>query len=771
MSLFSFKIFYTFLKRNPLYSFITVSGFAVSLMFVMLLSLYVRQELSIDDFHVNKNRIYRLTRDNGAFFGPPIGELLKGQFPQIESYTRTYQNSWNAVFQDRKQEKIKTMLVDSSFFSIFSFDLIIGDPLQVLRTKNSAVLSYSYSRKIFGNDNPIGKTFTIDSINFIISGIFKDIPQNTHFEQCDAIINFIILADLWGWKELLTTNENSSFGLYFLAKSGTDLPAKESEILEQFKKNYWIFSSGFSKSIQFEALKDVYFSKEYSPAIKQNSLTAMIIYSAISLLILIISIINYVNLTVAQIGFRIREVVIKRLLGSSKKTLLFQHIIESILLSFGAALIGICLAFWAEPFFNSQYGINLNLIKQFDFSLILIIICVISIVGIISGLFPALVISKLNLIDVIKGTITRKTKSTYSKILITFQYTVTYILIFCTWVVCLQSSFLVNYYPGFNKSDLFWMENTITANQKAVFRDMLKSIPGVIDVSYCRGTPIDGGNNMSFTIDGKPISFQEFKVDSVYFSLNGIDVTETSAAFSKQGIWLNTTAINMLNLNMNPPFFRIFDYDVPVLGIVSDFNFRPLYQKIGPIIIKQLNEKDTPWSILVKIDNKNPLETIDKIRERQASFTSGKPMESGFVSESMAKWYLKEKRLSQIISSFTLLSIIFSTMGIFGMALYYVQQKEKEIGIRKIFGANILEIIVKLNLNFIHWIIVAFVIACPISIIILKKWLQNFAYRINLPWWVFVSTGIIVLGITLLTISLQSWKTSSKNPIESLRYE
>ena len=534
MRLNSLKMFFKYLAKNRLYTFVTISGFAVSLMFVFLLSVYIKQELSVDQFHVNKDRIYRLYRDNTATFAPPIGDLIKNQFPEVEAYTRIYKNSGNAKFQNKSLTKFDYLMADSSFFNMFSFKLKEGDPKQVLATKNSAVLSSSFSRKIFGNDNPVGKTFSIDNQVFIISGIYEEFPSNTQFVKTDVILNFKVLADLWGYKPLLTTNDNSSFGLYFLAGKGTDLPSKAPLILEQFKKDYWLYSNKYSKILRFEPLTEVYFSKEPGPAIRQNSRASVIIFGAITLLILIISIINYINLTVAQAGFRSKETAIKKLMGSSSWALISQHLIESVILSSLAAIVALYLAFLAEPYFNTQMNCNLNLNKQFGLPFILVIIAVVVATGLISGIVPAIVVNSFNPLDIAKGNLARKTKTTYSKVLIALQYSIAIVLLICTATIASQSKFMQNYNTGYNKEDLFWMENTITPLQKNAFRSLLKSIPGIIEVSYCRGTPISGGNNQSFNYYDKPVSFQEFYVDSLFFNLMGIKVTTSSKLHSQQ---------------------------------------------------------------------------------------------------------------------------------------------------------------------------------------------------------------------------------------------
>jgi putative ABC transport system permease protein len=767
----SIKTFIKYLLKNKLYSIVTLSGFAISLMFVVLLSIYTKQELSVDQFHTNSDRIYRMCRDNGATFSPMTAEIVKNQLPEVESYTRIYQNGGNVTFEGKESTRIDYLLADSSFFNIFSFRLIEGDPHQVLAAKNAAVLCSQFANKVFGTENPLGKPFSINGISFIVSGIAEDFPENTHFRKCDAILNFPVLADLWQWPGLLTTNDNSSFGLYLLAKKETNLVTKAPLLLEQFKKDYWLFSQGFSKSLWFEPLSEVYFSKEVGPAIKQNSRSTVYIFGAITLLILIIAIINYINLTVAQVGFRSKETAIKKLMGSSKQSILWQNIFESIFLSSIAALFGLGLAFAAEPFFNAQMDCNLNLKNQFSFSLIGTMLGIIAVTGFISGIIPAIVTNQFNPIEVVKGKLGRKTKASYSKVLISFQYGVAIILLVTTSIIARQSKFMQEYDLGFNKENLFWMDNTIEPSQKAAFRDILKSIPGVAEVSYSRGTPLDGGNNHSFDYFGKPVSFQEFYVDSSFFKMLGIQITPTNIAYSKDGIWLNQATIDMLELGKDPVSFKYHDKEVPVMGIIGNFNFRPLHQQIGPLMIRPLPEEYTPWSISVKLMGTDLLTTVDRIKKAQSKFTGGIPMNSGFYNDTMNQWYSKEVKRSKLIGAFTLLAIIISSMGIFAMSLYYIQQKIKEIGIRKVNGARISEVLIMLNKDFVKWVAIAFGFATPIAYFAMQKWLENFAYKTELSWWIFALAGLLALGIALLTVSWQSWKAARRNPVESLRYE
>src|SRR5690554_2702622 len=611
----SLKSFGKFLAKNSLYTFVTLSGFTVSLMFVLLLSAYIKQELSTDQFHENKDHIFRLSREDFSGFSPPTGEFIKNQLPEIDAYTRIYDNGGNATFPGNKQTRINYLLADSAFFTMFSFNLIEGHPREVLKTKDRAVLSQSFANKMFGNEDPVSQSFQINDKSFIVSGIIEDMSHNAHFNKFDAVITFDMLAELWKWPELLTSNSNSSFGLYFLAKEGSDLPSKAPVILEQFKKDYWLYNEGFAKELEFEPLTDVYYSSSAGSAIRQNSKSSVFLFGGIALLILIIAIINYINLTVAQAGNRSKEIAIKKLMGSSKWTLIAQQISESIALSLLAAILSIGLALMVEPFFDNLMDTKLNLAHQFNASFLFISLLIIVLTGFLSGIVPALVTNEFNPIEIVKGSFIFKTRKSYSKILISFQYLIAIVLLVSTLTIARQSAFMQNYDMGFNKENLFWMDNTIKAEQTEAFRNELKSIPGVEQVAYCRGLPIDGGNNQSVNYNDKPISFQEFWGDSLYLSILGLKVHETASAYSKNGVWINQAAVKTMELGENPVSMKFYDNQLPILGIVEDFNYESLHEQVGPVIIRQMDAKQTPRSVLVKINSANILETVSRIKE------------------------------------------------------------------------------------------------------------------------------------------------------------
>lgn len=770
----NFKTFANHLLHNKLYTFITIFGFAVSLTFVIILSVYIKNELSVNSTQKNKNRIYRLTNEHGSYFSGPVASLLLHNFPEIENYTRIY--SGNAVIINPNGLKLKVnyLMADSSFFHIFSFKLLKGNMETALKTKNSIVLSRTFANNLFGDESPIGKQVTIGSVHLMVTGVVGDISKSSNFVKCDAIINIQNFSDIWGYPGLLNVYGFAHFGIYFLAKHHTNLPQITPNVLKLLKKDSKLYKKEYFHSVTFEPLLDNYFSSSQGPGIRQHSKTFVQVLFTIVLFILTLSIINYVNLTIAQAGIRVKEIAIKKLLGGARTTLIFQNVIETILLCFIAFSLAILFSFISEPVFDNMLNTKLYLGREFSGQLILVSLIGVIFIGFLSGIIPAFIITKLDTVEVLKGSFRRKSRGLYSKILIGFQYVVVIVLLISAAVISRQTLFMINRYPGFNTKNILWLENTIKPSQEAGLRSQLMSIPGVNRVSFVKGSPIDGGFNNTFTYHHKLVGFQVFDVDSSFFPMMQMKITPTGVAYSKNGIWLNEKAIRVLGLDSLPKsFVDMSKKPKPVLGVVNNFNYYSLYFPIGPLEIEQLGSQKYkyPWRILVQLGGNNIASTVDHIRKTYSNFTGSLPFDYGFFDQTIKKWYEGEKRTSSIVGYFALLSIVISIMGIYAMSIFYSQQKTKEIGIRKVNGATVSEIVRMLNKDFVKWVVVAFVIACPIAYYAMHRWLQNFAYKTSLSWWIFALAGMAVLLIALLTVSWQTFRAARKNPIEALRYE
>lgn len=768
------KIYQKFLSRNKLYTLVSVVGFSVSLTFVILLGIYVKQELSVDSFHEKKDRVFLMAHDTSTSFGNPVADFVKDKCPEVESYTRIHFSS--VILGEKGAAKIKAdaLFADPSFFNIFSFKLLEGDPSQVLVPLKSVVVTKSFANKMFADKNPIGAHLIINNTEHTITGIMEDIPQNTQISKADFIVNYKSITMFWGGDWILDTSGNFGFTMYFLEKEGSNLHAKTSMLLELFKKEFWYYRDGFTNDLKFIPLEDAYFQidQSYSP-IRTNSKTLISVYMGIVILILVIALLNYINLTVAQAGFRGKEAAMKKLLGCSRKSLMLQLLVESFLMTSFTFILGLFMAFLIEPSFNDLLNTNLHLSSQFTPSLIGVAILFVLSVSIVAGLIPALIISGFNPIEIVKGSFSRKVKAKYSKGLIIFQYIVTIALLICSFFIKRQSDFLVNYDQGFNRDGIFVMDNVLDSAQLEGFKDKLQSISGVELVSYSRGTPATGSNNYSFEVDGVQFSFQELVVDSTFFKIFDIKISPTGIEPTNDTYWVNQTAYNALHPD-SISYLANFGYNEfkQIAGIVNDFNFKSLREPIGLMRMKNLPHGHLPWNIVVKIAKGADLyKTADKIKDTYSQYNGGEFFESQFVDDVVQNAYEKEKKTSQIISAFTILTIVIMVMGVFAMSLYLIRQKEKEIGIRKVNGATEGEILRMLNMDSFIRVLIAFVFACPIAYYAMSRWLEGFAYKIELSWWVFAVAGLIVLILSLLSVSWQSLKAARANPVDSIKGE
>ncbi len=773
MNSFKLKPFFKHLLHNKQFTFVTIIGFSIALTFVFLLSAYIKQELSVDHFQKNKERIYRLANETGSAFCPPFGNWLKELSPEIESYTRLFNN--RAIISDTKGEKyqLNYLLADSSFFHIFSYPFVEGNPDHALSSKNNIVLSKSFAEKVFPGKSPIGQVMKIDQQVFTVTAVLEDFGSNTQLWPCDAILDFRNLADFWEFPKLMDNWGNCSFSYYVMAKENTNLPDKESQVLEQCKEHFWLYERGYAKEFKFEKLTDAYFSHYRSDfeKIRQNSKASVTILFSIVVFILILSIINYINLSVAQTTFRAKETAIKKLMGGTRAGLFSQLITESIVLTFFSAVIAFFMALISESWFNKLVDTRLDLIQMLSPEVLLAIMVMVVFIGCISGIFPAMILSGFNPLDVVKGSFRRVTKGTYTKVLISFQYIVVLVLLISTFTVSKQANYLMNYHLGFNKDNIVIIENTLSADKKVSLKNEWLTIPGVDDVSFVAGSPFDGGNNHSFSYKDEPISFQKFLVDSSFFKMLEIQFTPTGVAYSDDAIYINETAVRKLQLDSLPVSFDFYNEPVPVIGVLKDFHFQNLHSDLGMLMIGKLKNDDAPWQILIKVSGANQHSTFERIRQVYSDISGGEPVDMRFADDEINSWYQKEENESVIIAVFAFLSIILSVMGLMAISSYFIQQRVKEIGIRKVNGATISQVTWMLNWAFLKWVMVAMVIAVPLSYFLITRWLEGFVYRISIPWEMFILAMLFSFVVALLTISLQTISAARKNPVKSLRYE
>lgn len=763
-----FKLFVRNLLRNRLYSTITVGGFAVSLTFVILLGMYIRQELLVDEFHTKKERIFRMAGEDGAIWGALVGEKLKNVFPEIEEYTRFYEN-YNSYGErnDGKKLSVHMLYADTSFWKMFDFPLQEGRPF---RTRKELVISVSFARKMFGEESPLGKDLKLGGeTGWIVVGIMTDFPSDTHFNRGEVIADFNNLSPDW-----ISNDNSASFGLYLLEKPGSDLTAKLPEMHAQLKKDFWMYRDNYRKELFLEPLTSVYWSDRWAFGTHHNSPAFITVMIAIVGVILLLAFINYTNLSVARAGFRAKESAVKKLLGSNNASLFRQYITESVLLCFAAFAIACCLCMLIQPWFNDILHTHLVLSEHLTLAVLGGTLLAVAGTGILAGLTPAWIITRFNPVEVMKGAFRKKSRNIYGKVLISFQYFVAITLILCTLVLWKQTDYMRTYDLGFDKNNVVWLQSKLSGKQNEPLRNELMRIPGVEGVSFAYGTPLDGGTNNTMTDyagTGKMISFQRFEVDSAFFPMLRLQVQPTGAAYDAKGVWLNEAGAKAIGNEPLPREINWYGKNLPVLGIIKDFHYLNLTREIGPLVVFNLDPELGFSKILVKIAAENPGIVFDKIKASYSGFIDGLPFASGFMDRTINAWYENDARTTRLIGYFSVLAIILSMMGILAMATYFIRQRVKEIGIRRVNGATIGEILTLLISNFMKWVALAFCLACPVGGYIMHRWLEAFPYRTEISWWLFISAGSAAFIAAASMVIWQSSRAATENPVKALRTE
>ncbi len=763
------KTFLRHLSRNKMYTAVILGGFSLSLTFVVLLGLYIKNETSVDNFHKNGDRIYRLEHES-VDFSAPIAVDLKREYNEIETFTRVLNSSGRISAPGSQKIKFDYLGVDPDFFGMFSFELLKGRAEEVLQTEDGIVLSRALANRLFGSLEVLGETVLIGGDHkFTVRGIMEDFPDNTHFTPQGALVNLRALKRLWGFEAIMEEYGFCSMSIYFMSRPNADLPSKAPQILDHFKENFWLYKEGWAKTVEFTPLKELYFSTKVGHGNKSSSKTLILVLAFIVMLILVLAVGNYINLTMAQAGIRAKEVSMKKLLGGSRGQLMLQLVGESFLLCLSAFLIAFLLAKILESPLESFLGSPLDLQGALTPANMLLVLVAAMGISFVSGIVPAWKISRLKPLEVIQGEVSNRTKNVYSKIFITFQYTVAIALLSSSWIILKQTDYLRNKELGFDKDHIVYMEYLGRTDQKKAIKEELGKIPGVREVSVMWQSPLSGGSNITFETLGKSVSFQEMTADSSFFKLFSIEVTPTPAAYSPEGVILNEAALKVLELGDNPVSFKMEDTEVPILGIVKDFHFKQLYDKIGPLAIRQQTEGFNADQVFIKVDPKGMERSLEQIKTVYGNLVGDVQFELGFVDQTMEQWYEREERTGKILGYFTILAVVISSMGILAMATFYMQQRRKEIAIRKVNGAGIGTVLLLLNRDFVKWVGLAFVIAVPISWYAMHSWLEGFAYRTEIGPLAFVLAGAFTLMVALLTVSWQSYKAARTNPVDALR--
>ncbi len=809
------KVAFRSLVKRKGYTLINVLGLATGMAVCLLIVLFIQSETGYDAFNEKGNDVYRVVLDRKypgrstsySMIPQSIGESIQREYPEVLESTRLFDFVGNGTFflkiDDKAFEEKHVLIADSNFFKVFSAKLLQGDAATALQKPNTAVITETTAKRYFGSSTAaIGKSFLTDNEqHYMVSAVCKDWPENSHFAfnmlLSSASFPFIKEPNYTGF----------SAHTYLLLRPGTtpaSLEAKFPHVIDKyvsgaigknFNMSYQQFiASGNGYHYYLQPLTKIHLISDLEGELKPNgSIKAVYVFSVIAIFILVIACINFINLSTARSVERAKEVGIRKTFGSEKKSLITQFLLESGLISLISIVLALILIVLLLPLFNKISGKELSMAYFFEPVKIILLLGFAIAVGIIAGLYPALVLSSFKPIVVLKG----KFKSNkYGMLLrnglVVFQFAISVILIICTIVVNRQMNYMLGDKLGFRKDHIIEVENTnLLDKQTQAFQNELTKIPGVLGISGTSSLP---GQSNFFGISWQPEGAKESMTgrsvlaDDQYASLLNIPIKE-GRFFSKEfltdslAVVLNEKAVEELQLknpvgsrlttteeNFNAPNGTPYFYTV--VGVVKDFHYQSLHQKITPLIFintTKFGNRPPVTAIRVSADNFAP--ALKAIEASWKQFVPQRPFHYDFLDKTLEDLYHTEQRTQRIFTIFSVLAIFIACIGLLGLAAYATQLRVREISIRKILGASAGSIAGMLSVDFLKLIIIAMVVAFPLAWWGMHTWLQDFAYKTSIQWWIFMLAGGIAVFIAIITISYQAIKAAMANPTTSLRSE
>ena len=788
------KIAFRSLLRHKAFSFINILGLAVGISACFLIYLYVTFETSYDNFHSKADRIYRVISDvktptetiKSSYITSPVAPNLKKDFPEIEDAVRIAPDGFLVKKGNVKFQESKSVLADSTLFNVFDFPLIAGNKKTALIEPMSVVISQTAAKKYFGNTNPMGQEVQLTgaAINAKITGVMKDIPKNSQIEA-DMIVSVSSWKPIYGQPISDSEWTNHTNYTYILVKPNTNVKALEAKFpaFQEFHHGAEAKKLQMQDYLSLEPLRDVYLKSKRDGFITGN-INNVYIFSAIAVFILLIACVNFINLTTARIAERAKEVGIRKVVGAVRFQLARQFISESIIICLIAFVLSIVLSVIALPLFNQLAGKEISN-SIFNNPLHIVSLFVLSIfIGLIAGFYPSLVLSSFKPVSVLKGRFSTGTRGLIlRKSLVVFQFTISIVLIAATIIVYRQLNYMRSQSLGFSKEQTVII-NTNFDKSKDAFKQSLSSIPGVVSSTFSSHVPGGGSNSAYSEVENKKGEMQKSNLDLYFVDFDYVKQYDLKLAagrtFSKdfptdstQAMVINEAASKMLGYSTpTQAVGRKFDQwgrKGQIIGVLKDFHYKSLQQNIPPLVMRF-----EPWGlgmISIKVAASNLPQTLKAIGDKWGQMIPNRPFEYNFLDEFFDRQYRAEDHFGNLFFNFAVLAIFISCLGLLGLSSYSTMQRTKEIGIRKVLGANVSSIVNLLSIEFIKLVLIALVIAAPIAWFGMDKWLRDFAYRTNISWWIFGLAGLVSVLIAFSTISFQAIKAAMANPVKSLRTE
>ena len=772
------------LKKTGATTFINLFGLTGAFVAFILIMLYVWNEYHMDSFQKNGKNIYRVEYKNpnegksSVFLLGPTGETLVNEFLEIEN-TTTYMpwGKWGEqTFTYENNSGIQRSYEDFSFgdenlCGIFSFDFTRGGSGNPLTDPETAIVNETFAQKAWGGNDPIGKQLKVMGTNYVVKAVFKDLPMNSVF-TCPIILK---IPNKGFIGEARKQWDVTNYPQFILVKEGTDISGLNHRINSQsiLKDKYKFFDNGqTSATIITRPLSDLRFTNEVSesPMFETNNKMFVDSLFVVGILILLVALVNYVNLLTANLPMRLRTYNISRIIGGSKWNSAKQILIETVFVfTVSYALALVVAKFLGQSFSFKVLGYNLPFAE--NRFVIVLASCLGLISSVVAAIYPALISAKGKPILMLKRS-SKGMNERFRGSLSIFQFAATIALIVASISVIKQVKFMEKTDLGFNKSSTMVVRfhQGIRENFDA-FESRLLSNPNIQQIACSRAVPGVAQERSTIRVKGKSYAAWNWAVDDKYMEMMGFEIIDG------RGFLKNSEAENG-NFICNETAAKKYAWEVgdklnngQLVGIMKDFNMISLRESVDPFVFRKESSLEKFGTISIKFNSSNTKDVLASVKSTVEEFCPEIPFRSFFLDDHLNMLYAKEQQQARLITVFGLLSVIVSILGILGLSIFMCQQRIKEIGIRKVNGAKIAEVILMLNKGFIKWVAVAFVIASPIAYFIMNKWLESFAYKTSLSWWIFALAGILALGIALLTVSWQSWRAATRNPVEALRYE
>ena len=802
------KIAWRSLARHKLISFVNLFGLTMGLACCLLIAAYIYRELSFDRYHKNASEIYRLTRQFNTSEGvkslelssvsPPFGYYFPAEFPEVEAMTRLLPiGNTPMMAGENKFNENNIFAADPQLFHLFDVSLQSGNPETALSDPFSILLSKESAQRYFGNENPLEKTIRFNSLfDLKITGVFESFPGNSHL-QPEMLISFSTLRDssVYGEEALRTNWGNNAFLTYLKFPPGYDVSKVEARFpafVDKYLTPVYQSAVPASKltSLKLQPLTSIHLYSHLDDEGGMNGdITRVYIFAAIALFILIIACINYMNLATARSSLRAREIGIRKVVGARKKSLVLQFLGESVLTCFISLFLALGLAFAAIPVINQATQQSLSLTFLFTPVAIAVLLAVPLVLGLLAGIYPALFLSSFNPTRTLKGLLSAAgARYSLRQLLVVLQFSIGIVLIIVTVMVFRQLDFLRSKSLGYDKEQVITLNlSTEVQDRYDAFRTEMLAKSVVKDMA--RSTRIPTGrlldNSGAFVRSGDSlvpvtVDIRQVTVDFDFAATYGLEM-QNGRFFSRQygsdsaSFVINEAAVRAIGWPMDDAVGRPFQYgnqQGQIIGVVKDFHFESLHQSISPMVFLYPGEVPNSYrNLSIKMPAGQLPANLASLEDAWKQYFPATPFDYSFVDERYARLYEAENIQAKLFSFFSVVAIIIACLGLFGLSAFSISQRVREIGVRKVLGASVGNIVVLVSTGFLKLVLVAALLAFPLAWLAMSKWLENFAYRVGLAWWVFIAAALLAAIVAAVTISFLAVKAALSNPVKNLRTE